>query len=115
MRNKLKVAYNLEMDEAIRLYKSKELNSSFYHLERAHILGQSYIIPHTKSHWWMLKVGIKKHNVKEVFGQITRMIASVIFSRIWVPLGNTGGADVNPMKPMPIPDDLKKILAESKT
>jgi len=115
MRNKLKVAYNLEMDEAIRLYKLKEFNSSFYHLERAHILGQSYIIPHTKSHWWMLKVGIKKHNVKEVFGQITRMMASVIFSRIWVPLGNTGGANVNPMKPMPIPDDLKKILAESKT
>ena len=115
MRKKLKVAYNLELGEAIRLYKLNEFDGSFYHLERAHILGQTYIIPHTKSHWWMLKIGVKKHNIKEVFGQITRMIASVIFSRIWVPLGNTGGANVNPMKPMPIPDDLKKLLGESET
>ncbi|MCL1127169.1 DUF3703 domain-containing protein [Shewanella surugensis] len=113
MRNKLKVAYNLELGEAIRLYKLNEFTGSFHHLERAHILGQRYIIPHTKSHWWMLKVGIRKHNIKEVFGQVTRMIASVLFSKIWVPLGNTGGANVNPMKPMPIPEDLKKILSES--
>ena len=115
MRNKLKVAYNLELDEAIRFYKLNEFDDSFYHLERAHILGQRYIIPHTKSHWWMLKVGIKKRNFKEVFGQVTRIIASVIFSRIWVPLGNTGGANVNPMKPMSIPEDLKKVLSESET
>jgi len=115
MRNKLKEAYNLELSEAIRLYKLNELTASFYHLERAHILGQSYIIPHTKSHWWMLKIGIKKRHIKDVFGQVTRMIASVLFSRIWVPLGNTGGTNVNPMKPMLIPDDLKKILSESNT
>lgn len=114
MRKKLEAAYNLEMGEAIRSYKLNDFDSSFHHLERAHILGQRYIIPHTKSHWWMLKVGIKKRNIKDVFGQVTRMIASVVFSRMWVPLGNTGGANVNPMKPMPIPEDLKKILSESK-
>lgn len=112
MRTKLKVAYNLELNEAIRLYKLNKFDESFYHLERAHILGQSYIIPHSQSHWWMLKVGIKKKNIKEIFGQITRMIASVIFSKIWVPLGNTGGANVNPMTPMAVPEDLKKILSE---
>jgi len=112
MRQKLKNAYCLEMDEAIRFYELKELDSAFYHLERAHILGQSYIIPHTKSHWWMLKVGLKKHNLREVFGQITRIIASVLFSNIWVPTGNTGGANVNPLKPMPIPEDLKEILSK---
>ena len=110
MRQKLKTAYCLEMDEAIRCYDLNELDSAFYHLERAHILGQSYIIPHTKSHWWMLKVGFKKHNFREVFGQVTRIIASVLFSKIWVPMGNTGGSNVNPLKPMPIPEDLKKTL-----
>jgi len=112
MRQKLNDAYCLEMDEAIRFYKLNEFDSAFYHLERAHILGQSYIIPHTKSHWWMLKVGLKKHNFREVFGQVTRIIASILFSRVWVPIGNTGGANVNPLKPMPIPDDLKKILSK---
>jgi hypothetical protein len=112
MRQKLKNAYFLEMDEAIRSYELNKLDSAFHHLERAHILGQSYIIPHTKSHWWMLKVAFKKHNFREVFGQITRIIASVLFSKIWVPAGNTGGANVNPLKPMPIPEDLRKILSK---
>jgi hypothetical protein len=56
-----------------------------------------------KSHWWILKVGFKKHNFREVFGQITRIIASVLFSKIWVPMRNTGGANVNSLKKMPIP------------
>ena len=112
MRQNLKNAYCLEMDEAIRFYGLNEFDSAFHHLERAHILGQSYIILHTRSHWWMLKVGFKKHNFREVFGQISRIIASVLFSKIWVPTGNTGGTNVNPLKSMPIPEDLNKFLSE---
>lgn len=110
MQKKLKEAFNLEMNKATHFYQRNEFDSAFSHLERAHILGQSYIIPHTKSHWWMLKVGYKKHNFREVFGQMTRIVASILFSKIWVPLGNTGGANVNPLKPMPIPEDLKNVL-----
>lgn len=98
------------MKEAIRFYKLNEFYSAFYHLERAHIIGQYYIIPHTKSHWRMLKIGFKKHNFREVFEQITRIIASLLFSKFWVPTGNTGGANVNPLKPMPVPEDLHKII-----
>jgi hypothetical protein len=58
----------------------------------------------------MLKIGFKKRNFKEVLGQVTRIIASILISKIWVPLGNTGGTNVNPLKPMPIPDDLKRFL-----
>ncbi|NQZ23251.1 MAG: DUF3703 domain-containing protein [Colwellia sp.] len=112
MRPKLKKAYCFEMKEAIRFYKLNEFDSAFYHLERAHILGQRSIIPHTKSHWWMLKVAFKRHDFKEVIGQVTRIIASVLFSKIWVPTGNTGGANVNPLKPMPVPEDLHKIMSE---
>jgi hypothetical protein len=112
VRKKLKDAYGLEMDQAIRFYRLNKFDVAFYHLERAHILGQSYILPHTKSHWWMLKIGFKKHNFREVFGQISRIIASVLFSKIWVPTGNTGGTNVNPLKSMPIPEDLNKILSE---
>jgi hypothetical protein len=110
MRQKRMDAYCLEMSEAKRFYELNEFNSAFYHLERAHILGQNYMIPHTKSHWWMLKVGFKTHDFKEIFGQVTRMIASVLFSKVWVPTGNTGGAYVSPFKPMPVPDDLNKLI-----
>jgi len=110
MRAKLRNAFNAEISEAIRLYQQSELDEAFTHFERAHILGQPYIIPHTRSHWWMLKVGWKRGSFKEIFGQLNRIFAAIIFSRIWVPLGNTGGANVNPLKSMPLPDDLARIL-----
>jgi len=113
MKLNLKEAYNNEIEKAIELYTLDDLDNAFTCLERTHILGQSYILPHTRSHWWMFRIGLKKRDVREVVGQLTRMIASIFFSKIWVPLGNTGGANVNPLKPMPIPEDLQKILDES--
>jgi hypothetical protein len=112
MKPTLRNAFDLEMQQGIDLYQQRQFAKAFFHLERAHILGQAYIIPHTLSHWWMLKVGLKTHDAREVLGQIPRMFASVIFSRIWVPVGNTGGAKVSPFKPMPIPEDLKSILQQ---
>ncbi|MGS0680659.1 DUF3703 domain-containing protein [Shewanella sp. 125m-7] len=112
MRQKLRDAFNSEMNQAIQFYQSGGLDSSFHHLERAHILGQSFVITHVKSHWWMLKIGWQKRDFKEVFGQCTRIMASVLFTKIWVPLGNTGGANVSPLKPMPIPEDLQQLISE---
>lgn len=110
MKQQLREAIELEMYNAIHFYNKNDLNTAFYHLERAHILGQSYIIPHTKSHWWMLKIAAKKDDFRGIFGQLTRIFASILFSKIWVPLGNTGGTNVNPLKPMSVPADLKEIL-----
>jgi len=112
MNNKLKLAFDNEMAQAKVAYNNANYDLSFKHLEFAHILGQKYVIPHTISHCWMLKVGWQRSDVREVIGQTFRIIASVIFSRIWVPKGNTGGADVNPLKPMPIPDELKQYIDE---
>ena len=108
-----KKAFTEEMNAALDRYSRDELVQSFFHLQRAHILGQSYVIPHTRSHWWMLKVGWKRRDAREIRGQIARIIAALIFSRLWVPLGNTGGADVHPLKPMPVPDDLHRLMQEN--
>lgn len=110
MKPTLKSAFKKELSQAISLYQHGDFTQCFKHLENAHILGQSYIIPHTLSHWWMLKVGWQTTNFKEVFGQVMRILASIVFSRIWVPKGNTGGANVHPLKPMPIPEELKQYL-----
>lgn len=109
---KLNDAFVSEMTAAIKYYHAGDLNQAFHHLERAHILGQSYTGAHTYAHWWMLRVGVKRHDVKEVLGQISRIFASIVFSKIWVPLGNTGGSNVNPIKPMPIPNDLQQYLSK---
>jgi hypothetical protein len=106
----IKRAYGVEMEAARRLYREGRLAEAFARLERAHILGQRYILAHTLSHWWMLKIGVRRSDYREIFGQITRIIASMVLSRIWVPTGNTGGANVSPLRPMAIPADLQRIL-----
>jgi len=115
MKAKLRNAFNAEMNIAKQLYSQKNYSKCYVHLERAHILGQRNYIPHVLNHFWMCKVGIKQGDVREVVGQVTRMIMSV-FSLLdnplfhTVPVGNTGRARVSPVKPMPVPADLNQYF-----
>jgi len=90
-------------------------NRAFYHLERAHILGQAYFTPHFRTHWKMLAWGMKQGQLKEVLGQILRLIA-VFPARVfgWIPVGNTGGANVSAFQKMEISEDLQKILQDAR-
>lgn len=99
--------FNLYMLKAKEQYNKGNWDECFYYLENAHILGQKRICEHTLSHVWMLKVGWRKNDIKELLGQLIRTIASPIITPIWVPLGNTGGANVSPLKVMPVRPELK--------
>ncbi|MEM1336894.1 MAG: DUF3703 domain-containing protein [Bacteroidota bacterium] len=99
----------------LNLYRSSmrsgNLPQAWHHLERSHILGQSYPLEHTYSHWLMLKFGFRQQNVKEIFGQLIRLLVGGWKSFIdHVPLGNTGGSNVPPLKKMELPKDLALIL-----
>jgi hypothetical protein len=98
------------MATAAKLYHAGNLPLAFSHLERAHILGQSFSIAHARTHWWMLRVGLQNRDVVEILGQIPRILGALLFSRIWVPIGNTGGARVPPFTPMPISHELQVLL-----
>jgi hypothetical protein len=59
----------------------------------------------------MLGYGLRNRDLKEVVGQMLRLTVAAPGS--WTgryPLGNTGGADVSALLPMPIPDDLRGLL-----
>lgn len=114
MKPMLKNAYESEMVAAKQSFTDQKYEECFYHLERAHILGQRYYIPHVISHWWMLKVGWNRSDRKETFGQIIRLIASFASLFGWVPVGNTGGTNISALSPLPIPDDLKPYLKAEK-
>jgi len=83
----------------------------FVHLERAHVLAQRMTVRHTHIHWLMFVAGMRSRDYREVLGQIPRMLASVLFSRLWVPTGNTGRARVSALKPMPVPEDLRHLIS----
>ena len=110
MHSVLQQAYGAEMKAAVERYHANALDQAFTHLERAHILGQSFPIEHARSHWWMLKVGWRRRDFVEIAGQLPRILGALLFSRMWVPIGNTGGARVPPFQSMPIPEDLQTLL-----
>lgn len=107
--------YKLELEKATLLLKENKLQECWRHYERAHILGQRYPLQHSYVHWQMLKFGFRIKSTKEVLGQITRLVFGGIKSFVGtVPIGNTGGANVPPLKPMEIPQDLQTILTQNK-
>ena len=111
MPNKLKPYFLKELENADKYFAIGDFKSCWNHLERAHILGQPYPYHHSLVHWKMLLFGIKIKNHKEIFGQIPRLIFGGIKSFVGhIPIGNTGGANVPPLKPMDIPTELKDII-----
>ena len=110
MHEEQRQAYDREMHAAAEQYCGKNLDKALYHLERAHVLSQSVAFAHANVHWWMLKIGWKRRDAIEVRGQVVRIIGALLFSRIWVPRGNTGGAHVHPFRSMPIPEEFRTLL-----
>ena len=111
MTSKLKPFYKRELIAAENAFSQKRYQQSWHHLERAHILGQPYPLQHTQVHWRMLMFGIQLKKSKEIIGQIPRLLFGGIKSFVGkIPIGNTGGADVPPLKPMEIPEELKQII-----
>ncbi|WP_028890118.1 DUF3703 domain-containing protein [Tenacibaculum ovolyticum] len=105
-----KQEYYNQLTLAKKALKSNRFKVSFYHLENAHVLGQKHLYRHTLSHCWMFIYGIRIISVKEIIGQFTRILAAILFTNIWVPKGNTGGANISPIKPMPIRKELQKYF-----
>lgn len=105
---KLKIEYDKELSLYKTALSNNNLPKAWDHLERSHILGQSYPWEHSYTHYLMLKYGMHTRDPKEIFGQVIRLIVGGWKSFInKVPIGNIGGANVPPLKTIPIPHDLK--------
>jgi hypothetical protein len=83
-------------------------------LEDAHVLSQPWVWPHVRVHGHMLVTGWKARDVREVRGQILRLLAGGPASAVGrYPVGNTGRARVSAIQPMPVRPDLAEILAKA--
>lgn len=89
---------------------------AFTHLERAHVLGQASTRQHVRVHWRMFAWGQRQRNLRECLGQLFRIAGAATMTAIGlVPHGNTGGANVSPFKPMPVPPDLADRIQQART
>ena len=110
MNDALRTAYLAELAAAEGAVAGGEEELAFRRLERAHILSQRHTLEHVRVHWRMLTLAASVGAWREVVGQVSRVVAAAVFSRIWVPVGNTGRANVSALKPMAVPDDLRSAL-----
>ena len=100
-----------ELARARTLEIAGDQASAWRALERAHVLSQRHAGPHVRVHLRMLGFAWRRRAWREVAGQLPRILLAAPGS--WLgraPLGNTGGADVGIFQPMPIADELQRIL-----
>ena len=105
-------AFEAEMSSARAKRVAGDLDAAFGHCERAHILAQRHPWRHAKSHVGMLAIGLARRDLREIAGQLLRIPAALTKSRVWVPRGNTGGANVGAFASMPVPADLEALVEE---
>ena len=111
----LKPFYAKELKNYSIHFVNRNLQKAWYHLERAHIIGQQYPCQHTYVHFKMLQFGFKIKSTKEVIGQIPRLLVGGIKSFVGkIPVGNPGGANVPPLKSFPIEQGLQEIFAKAR-
>jgi hypothetical protein len=107
-----RAAFEESLAEGRRRLRQGDINGAWPALERAHVLGQPDAWLHVRSHGWMLWCGLRKADIREVFGQLVRLALSAPSS--WLgryPRGNTGRARVGMLRPMSISTDLEALLS----
>ena len=112
MRTEPQEALHQAFTEGHKALAGHDPDAAYVWLERAHILSQRMPLCHAWSHWLMLQAGWQARDWREVSGQLPRIFAALLFSRIWVPLGNSGRARVSAFQPMPLSEELRRLLDE---
>jgi hypothetical protein len=113
-RNTLLAAWSDERAAARSARDRGDVAEEWTHLERAHILSQPMAGAHVRTHLAMLTCAVRRRQAREIVGQVMRLVVAGPGS--WTgryPVGNTGGADVSALRPMPVPDDLRAVLESS--
>lgn len=99
---------SLEIAAAAR---APDLAARFWHLERAHVLGQASTREHVRVHLHMLACAWRHRDLREALGQLFRVLGAAAFTGIGlVPTGNTGGANVSAFRRMAIAPELERLI-----
>jgi hypothetical protein len=116
MNTQRRLAFDKEITRGRERIAAGDLVRAFQHLERAHVIGQTFVGAHAKAHWLMLSLEIHRGRVAAAFGQAVRLVLGVIGSAVGVvPIGNTGGTDISMFKRLPIAPELQEIIDDSST
>ena len=111
---RIRPSVQAELDAAIACETQGRVGPAFGHLERAHVLGQASTIEHVRVHWAMLRWALRHNQLREALGQAWRIVGATSKTWLWVPTGNTGGANVSGFRPMPVPAALQRLIDDAR-
>jgi hypothetical protein len=115
VKSKLKAAFESEMVLAVHCIRAGRLEQAMWHLERAHVLGQSNVMPHVRSHWHMFRIALRRHAYGEGLGQVVRIILGALGSAVRIiPVGNTGGSNISMFARIPIDPELAELIKQDR-
>lgn len=104
-------AFEEALAEGLALLRSGRLDAAEQALARAHILGQYHVLPHVRSHWWLLVVELRRRRPLAVAGQFARIVLGALGSALnVVPDGNPGTSDVSMLARHPVPPALRELM-----
>ena len=114
-RNKraIREAWAAEHAAARQARADGDTTADWHHLERAHILSQPLAACRVRTRLAMLGCGLRHRDRREITGQVVRLLVAGPGSAVGrYPFGNTGGANVDALAPMPVPADLQAPLTD---
>ena len=92
-------------------FEKRNFLSAWQHFERAHIIGpamakRTYLRPLADAEVWL-----QDQKLEGDLGTNTAILVGGVKSFVGkIPVGNTGGANVPPLQPMEIPEDIKAMM-----
>lgn len=102
--------------EAQGLERAGDVEGAWSCLGDAHVLSQPWAEPHVRVHAWMLGLGWRTRSVREVVGQVARLLVAgpgSLTDRF--PVGNSGRSNVSAFTPAPVRADLAVLLSEAES
>ena len=105
-----------ELANALQARSAGDTWQEFFHLERAHVIGQESTYWHVKVHCLMLLWALRNRSMREVLGQLFRIAGAATKTAFGlVPQGNTGGANASPFRKMPIAPDVEALIQQARS
>jgi hypothetical protein len=106
-------AFDAALADSLQHFSRNDHAAALAALERAHVLGQRDFTRHLRVHWRMLCLAWRTSDGHEWRGQLWRLALTPLGHLTGrLPTGNTGGANVNAFRPMPVPPALAALLAD---
>ena len=113
MHPELRRAYERELGRASDFAGRALYDEALHHLERAHVLGQLFVGPHTYVHWRMFLIATRRRDLPAAWGQAVRIVLGALGSALGrVPLGNTGGTNISMFARLPVDPELERLMED---